>query len=385
MIRKDMAMNNTISSDLQSRLLSLSSLVHEDKRSPEEKSSKIEEIGNTILEKIYAENSNLPTSARLYLEKIASSIIDDKWSDIPKPIEMKFDFQKLKGVADALALASVNTTIDLFELFRFLMKQKGDEAYNLAKIGIMDTQLSLKIDEERFKKQEKSNQMELGAGIAAAALQGVQGLAQAGSSFVSIKKTKMLGSETNSAIKLNKETADAKVDLDNNLKTQQTLTNQFNAQDNAIAKAKTKDPNATKTIAELEETQGKLSKEVANANEEADRAAKNFNKLSADSDAKSKYIDQQTNVERFKDQFRTSIINGVKGAFDVGVSIVRFQASSEKLSADKLEAAKGMTDRSANAMSESGRKAAEDVKKLQQSFESILQMQSSSETNLVRA
>ena len=90
-------MNNTISSDLQSRLHSLSSLAHEDKRSADAKSSEFEEIGNTILQKIYAENSNLTTSARLYLEKIASSIVNDKWSDIPKPVEMKFDFQILKA------------------------------------------------------------------------------------------------------------------------------------------------------------------------------------------------------------------------------------------------------------------------------------------------
>jgi uncharacterized protein with ParB-like and HNH nuclease domain len=48
-------MNYSISSDLQSRLQSLSSLVHEDKRSSDAKSSEFEEIGNIILKKIYAE------------------------------------------------------------------------------------------------------------------------------------------------------------------------------------------------------------------------------------------------------------------------------------------------------------------------------------------
>jgi hypothetical protein len=57
---------------------------------------------------------------------------------------------------------------------------------------------------------------------------------------------------------------------------------------------------------------------------------------------------------------------------------VRFEASKAKLAADILEAAKNTTDRSANAMSESGRKAAEDVKKLQTAFESMLQMHDSS-------
>ncbi len=371
-------MNNTISSDLQSRLLSLSSLVNEDQRSPDAKSSEIEEIGNTILKKIYAENSNLPTSARLYLERIASNIIDNKWSDIPKPVEMKFDFQKLKGVADALALASVGTTIDLFELFGMLMKIKSDEAFNLATISIMDTKLSLEIDKNRFLEQEKANKMELGAGISAGALQCVQGLAQVGSNITSIVKTRRLGLETKEAINLNKETADAKIDLDSKMVTKKELTSEYNALRNELKIMKAKKPKDTETIGKLEDTRDKLGVKVQEANKKANESAKNYNNLSAKFEEDSKLIDQKTNLERFKDQLRSSVINGVKGAFDIGVAFVRFEGSKAKLSADMLEAAKNTTDRSANAISEAGRKAAEDVKKLQQSFESILQMQDSS-------
>jgi hypothetical protein len=377
LIRKDMAMNNTISSDLQSRLLSLSSLVNEDKRSSDAKSSEIEEIGDIILKKIYAENSNLPTSARFYLEQIASNIIDDKWSDIPKPVEMKFDFQILKGVADALALASVGTTIDLFELFGLLMKIKGDEAYNLATISIEDTKLSLKLDQQRFLEQEKANQMELGAGIASGCLQCVQGVAQAGSNITSIAKTGRLGLETKKAIDLNKETADAKIDLDSKMATKKELTGEYNALSNEITVLKAKNPNDP-SINKLEETQGEVGVKLQQANEEANDSAKNYNQLSSKLEADSKLIDQKTNLERFKDQLRSSVINAVKGALDVGVAVVRFQGSVAKLEADKFEAAKNTTDRSANAMSESGRKSAEDVKKLLQSLDSILQMMDAS-------
>jgi len=372
-----MTMNYSISFDLQSRLQNLSSLVHEDKRSSDAKSSEVEEIGNIILKKIYAEDSNLPTSARLYLEKMAASIIDDKWSDIPKPIAMKFDFQILEGVAHALALASVSTTIDLFELFGMLMKIKGDEAYNLATISIMDVKLSLELDEERFKEQKKSNEMDLGAGIAAGAIQVVQGAAQFGSNITSIVKTGRLGLETKKVIKLNKETADAKIDLDSKMATKQELTSEYKALSNEITILKAKNPNDP-SINTLEETQGKVGLKLQQANEEANESAKTFNDLNSKFEANSKLIDQKTNRERFKDQLRSSVINGVKGAFDIGVAFVRFEASKAKLAADILEAAKNTTDRSANAMSESGRKAAEDVKKLQTAFESMLQMHDSS-------
>jgi len=370
-------MNYSISFDLQSRLQNLSSLVHEDKRSSDAKSSEVEEIGNIILKKIYAEDSNLPTSARLYLEKMAASIIDDKWSDIPKPIAMKFDFQILEGVAHALALASVSTTIDLFELFGMLMKIKGDEAYNLATISIMDVKLSLELDEERFKEQKKSNEMDLGAGIAAGAIQVVQGAAQFGSNITSIVKTGRLGLETKKVIKLNKETADAKIDLDSKMATKQELTSEYKALSNEITILKAKNPNDP-SINTLEETQGKVGLKLQQANEEANESAKTFNDLNSKFEANSKLIDQKTNRERFKDQLRSSVINGVKGAFDIGVAFARFEASKAKLAADILEAAKNTTDRSANAMSESGRKAAEDVKKLQTAFESMLQMHDSS-------
>lgn len=368
-------MNNTISSDLQSRLHSLSSLAHEDKRSADAKSSEFEEIGNTILQKIYAENSNLTTSARLYLEKIASSIVNDKWSDIPKPVEMKFDFQMLKDVSDALALASVGTTIDLFELFGMLMKIKGDEAYNLATISIEDTKVSLKLDKARFEKQASANLMELGAGVAAGVLQCVQGVAQMGSNITSIVKTGRLGLETKDAIKLNKKTADLKIELNSKMATKQELTGQYNTLSNEITVMKAKaDPKDIAALANLEKTKADLKPKFDKANVEANDAAKKYNDSSSQLEADSKKIDRFTNLERFKDQLRSSVISAVKGGLDVGVAIVRYQGTVAKLEADMFEAAKNTSDRSANAMSEFDKKAAEEVKKLIQSFDSLLQM-----------
>jgi hypothetical protein len=74
------------------------------------------------------------------------------------------------------------------------------------------------------------------------------------------------------------------------------------------------------------------------------------------------------------DQVRSGVIQGVKGGLDIWVAFERFAASEAKLKADVLEAGKNMADRSANAMSESGRKATEDVKNLLQRMDSALQI-----------
>jgi hypothetical protein len=60
-------------------------------------------------------------------------------------------------------------------------------------------------------------------------------------------------------------------------------------------------------------------------------------------------------------------------------------ASNEKLEADKLESAKTMADRSANAMKEASRNASEDLKKIAQILDGILQALSSSYSNSLRA
>jgi hypothetical protein len=299
---------------------------------------------------------------------------------------MKFDFQKLKGVADALALASVSTTIDLFELFGLLMKHKRDEAYNLATISIMDTKLSLELDQAKFREQEKANKMELGAGIAAGALQCVQGLAQAGSNITSIVKTGRLGFETKKGIHFNKETADAKIDLNSKMETKSELTSKYKMLDGEINVMKAKNNPADKgALASLEKTKTDLKPEFDKANIEANKSAETFNKASAISDSQSKYIDQKTNLERFRDQLRSSVINGVKGGFDIGVAFVRYEASKAKLDADLLEAAKNTADRSASAMGDASRKASECAKEMARTFDSILQSLSSTTTNSLRA
>jgi archaellum component FlaC len=371
-------MNNSISSDLQGRLLSLSSLVHEDKRSAGAKSSAVEEIGSTILKKIYAEDSNLPTSARLYLAQIASSIIDNKWSDIPPPVDMNLDFQKLKAVQTALALALVSTTIDLFELFRFIMEQKGNEAYNLAKIGIMDTSLSLELDRKRFEEQASANHKELVAGAVSGAMQCVQGCFQALSSGWSIHKNRGLAPKTQKSIEADTKTANEKIKLEDAIAEKTALANQLNSAKNNLSNFSAANPNKKKTIARIKENIKTLETDLEKAKTKVSDTSKKYNQLSEESKNLSSKVDRLTNLERFKDQLRSSIIQVVKGAADIGVAHLRYQASETKLEADKFEAAKNTTDRSANAMSESGRKAAEDVKKLLQYFDSILQMIDSS-------
>ena len=371
-------LNNTISSDLQSSLLSLSSLAHEDKRSAGAKSSEFEEIGNIILKKIYVDDSNLTTSARLYLEKIASSIINDKWSDIPKPVEMKFDFQILKDVADALALASVGTAINLLELYGLLMKIKRDEAYNLATISIMDTKLSLELDKARFEEQASANQTELIAGVASGVMQCVQGCVQAVSSGWSIHKNRQLGPETDKSIKADTKTANQRIKLEDAIAEKTAIANQLNSTKNDVSRLKATNPEKIETIKELDASIKTLEADLDKAKVKVSEASSKYNWLSGESKELSSRMDRLTNLERFKDQLRSNIIQAVKGAADVGIAFVRYEASEDKRKADMLEAAKNATDRSANAMSESGRKAAEDVKKLLQYFDSILQMMDSS-------
>jgi hypothetical protein len=239
----------------------------------------------------------------------------------------------------------------------------------------MDTKLALDLDKQRFEEQASANHKEMVAGVVAGAMQCVQGCVQAVSSGWSIHKNRQLGLETQKSTHFNKETAEAKIALDGDLKTQKAITSKYNQIDNEITimRAK-KDPTEKDALADLEKTQKDLLPELKKANDKVDESTKTYNRLSAQSESHSKYIDQQTNLERFKDQLRSNIIQAVKGAADVGIAFVRYEASEDKRKADMLEAAKNTTDRSANAMSESGKKAAEEVKNLLQRFDSLLQM-----------
>jgi hypothetical protein len=371
-------MNNSISSDLQSRLLSLSALVHDDTRTPQVKSSEFEEISNTILKKIYSENSNLPTRARLYLEQIASSIIDNKWSDIPPPVEMKFDFKMLKGVADALALASVGTVIDITELFGLLMVIKRDEAYNLARIAIMDTDLSLKLDKAKFEQQASANKMELGAGIAAGALQCVQGAAQGVSSGISVYQNTKLAMTSKDNIDKGLITSKAEIELTEFKQTRNKLGKEFNSAEKNVELMRKKHPPGHDAIKAAEDTRDKAKIAFEGAKKVVKKATIDTNELNFAQKGLESSLTIKTDRARMWDQLRSSVIQGVKGGLDIGVAFVRFAASEDKLEADMLEAAKNTTDRSANAMSDAGKKAADDNKRLQKFFEEVLQMQDAS-------
>jgi predicted nuclease with TOPRIM domain len=378
-------MNNTISSDLQSRLLSLSSLVHEDRRSPDAKSSEVEEIGNTILKKIYAEDSNLPTSARLYLEQIASNIIDNKWSDIPPPVEMKFDFQKLKAVADIVALASLSTTIDIFELFRVMMEHKGNQAYNLAKIGIMDTDLALDLAEAQFAEQKVANEMQFGADIAAGATQILMGAAQIVSSTHSLKKNVELGFKTKNNANDELTVSRDKKNLDNFTKDRDELKNRYNSLEGQINRKQNEiSPNSLE-ISKLRHDQRKIQKELDKADGLLKSESNHVDFLSSSQKKLTSDIETKTNAARYKDQLRGSVIQSVKGLLDMVGAGIKLLASNEKLEADKLESAKTMADRSANAMKEASRNASEDLKKFAQTLDGILQTLSSSVSNSLRA
>jgi len=378
-------MNNTISSDLQSRLLSLSSLVHEDRRSPDAKSSEVEEIGNTILKKIYAEDSNLPTSARLYLEQIASNIIDNKWSDIPPPVEMKFDFQKLKAVADIVALASLSTTIDIFELFRVMMEHKGNQAYNLAKIGIMDTDLALDLAEAQFAEQKVANEMQFGADIAAGATQILMGVAQIVSSTHSLKKNAELGFKTKNNANDELTVSRDKKNLDNFTKDRDELKNRYNSLEAQINRKQNEiSPNSLE-ISKLRYDQRKIKKELDQADSLLKSESNHVDFLSSSQKKLTSDIETKTNAARYKDQLRGSVIQSVKGLLDMVGAGIKLLASNEKLEADKLESAKTMADRSANAMKEASRNASEDLKKFAQTLDGILQTLSSSVSNSLRA
>jgi hypothetical protein len=378
-------MNNTISSDLQSRLLSLSSLVHEDRRSPDAKSSEVEEIGNTILKKIYAEDSNLPTSARLYLEQIASNIIDNKWSDIPPPVDMKFDFQKLKAVADIVALASLSTTIDIFELFRVMMEYKGNQAYNLAKIGIMDIDLALDLADAQFAEQKVANEMQFGADIAAGATQILMGAAQFVSSYHSLKKNVELGFKTKNNANDELTVSRDKKNLDNFTKDRDELKNRYNSLEAQInLKQNQISPNSLE-ISKLRYDQRKIKKELDQADSLLRSESNHVDFLSSSQKKLTSDIETKTNAARYKDQLRGSVIQSVKGLLDMVGAGVKLLASNEKLEADKLESAKTMADRSANAMKEASRNASEDLKKFAQALDGILQTLSSSVSNSLRA
>jgi hypothetical protein len=366
-------------------LLSLSSLVHEDGRSPDVKSSEVEAIGKAILKKIYAEDSNLSISARLYLEQIASSIIDNKWSDIPPSVEMKFEFQKLKAISDIVALASLSTTIDIFELFRVIMEHKGNQAYNLSKIGIMDNSLSLELAKDQFARQAAANTMQLGADIAAGATQILMGGAQFISSSHSLKKNVELGFKTKNnvndelTVSRDKKTLDSFTkDRDDKKNLYNSLEAQINLKQNEIS------PNSLE-ISKLRHDQRKIKKELDKADNLLKSESNHVDFLSSSQKKLTSDIETQTNAARYNDQLRGSVIQSVKGLLDIVGAGIKLLASNEKLEADKLESAKTMADRSANAMKEASRNASEDLKKIAQILDGILQALSSSYSNSLRA
>jgi hypothetical protein len=374
LIRKDMTLNNTISTDLQSRLISLSSLVHDDTRPPQTKSSEVEEIGNIILKKIYAEDSNLPTSARLYLEQIASEIIDNKWSDIPPPVEMKFDFKMLKEIADVLPLASVGTVIDITELFGLLMAIKRDEAYNLAKIAIMDTVLSLKSNKAQVDHQASANKMELGAGIAAGALQCVQGCAQGVSSGISVYKNTRLAMTSKDNIDKGLIASKAEIELTEFKQTRNKTGKEFDLAEKNVVLMSKKHPPGHDAIKAAEDTRDKAKIAFEAADKVVKKATIGTTELNSTQKGLESSLTIKTDRARMWDQLRSSVIQGVKGGLDIGVAFVRFAGSEEKLKADVLEAAKNSSDRSANAMSQAAKNAADEVKSLRGTFEGIQQM-----------
>jgi hypothetical protein len=327
----------------------------------------------------------LSISARLYLEQIASSIIDNKWSDIPPSVEMKFEFQKLKAISDIVALASLSTTIDIFELFRVIMEHKGNQAYNLSKIGIMDNSLSLELAKDQFARQAAANTMQLGADIAAGATQILMGGAQFISSSHSLKKNVELGFKTKNnvndelTVSRDKKTLDSFTkDRDDKKNLYNSLEAQINLKQNEIS------PNSLE-ISKLRHDQRKIKKELDKADNLLKSESNHVDFLSSSQKKLTSDIETQTNAARYNDQLRGSVIQSVKGLLDIVGAGIKLLASNEKLEADKLESAKTMADRSANAMKEASRNASEDLKKIAQILDGILQALSSSYSNSLRA
>lgn len=378
-------MFTTISSDLQSQLQAISSLVHEDGRVEQSKSAEIEEIGQTILKKIYAESSDLPTSARVYLEEIASSIIDKNWSDIPKPDKIKIDIQKLNSTVETLSAAILNTAIDIVELFRVLMEYKGNQAYSLSQISIMDSKSALELADAQFKQQAEANLMQFGADVAAAATQILMGAAQLGSSLKSAKNNKDLFSKTKDnlagelSVSKNKQ---SRADL---IASRDDYKTQLKKIENDINFEKNKKPIDVGTLANLEKTKGILETKIMQADKMLNYSENDFNRLVLDQQQMTAAISSKTDLARYKDQIRGSVIQSIKGLLDVGVSGVRLLANTEKLEADRLGAAKDMAERSSAAMKEASRNATEDLKKILGYLETIQQALASTMSVALRA
>jgi archaellum component FlaC len=193
------------------------------------------------------------------------------------------------------------------------------------------------------------------AGVVAGALQCVQGCVQALSSGWSISKNKELSAKAQDSIEADTATANERIKLESAIAEKTTVAKELSSAKNNLSTVKATRPKDTKTIKELDETVTELEKKLKDANDHVDKVSKEFNRLSGISKNLSSDVDRLTNLERFKDQLRSNIIQAVKGAADIGVAFLRYQASETKLNADKVEAAKNMTDRSANAMSEEKR------------------------------
>jgi hypothetical protein len=211
------------------------------------------------------------------------------------------------------------------------------------------------------------------------------GGAQFISSSHSLKKNVELGFKTKNnvndelTVSRDKKTLDSFTkDRDDKKNLYNSLEAQINLKQNEIS------PNSLE-ISKLRHDQRKIKKELDKADNLLKSESNHVDFLSSSQKKLTSDIETQTNAARYNDQLRGSVIQSVKGLLDIVGAGIKLLASNEKLEADKLESAKTMADRSANAMKEASRNASEDLKKIAQILDGILQALSSSYSNSLRA
>lgn len=377
-------MTNQISPVLQNNLLQLSTYVHQDERAFEERKSDIEDISKAILKTINAENPNVPTGAKLYLQKIAESIIDKNWGKIPKPEVMQNDLAMLRNAADSLKNAIPNAPIDISELMRVMISFKAKNVLSMIELSILDSKQSFELQKAQFAKIDESNKFQLGAELAQHGVAALASGAQIGVGFRSIAKNSNIFQQTTENISAGTAVGrkkgvleDMKESYNKKLSENQENIKKFNKAEIDKSSSQSQLDEIKRKLDEFSAESPKSKREIECKEDELRNDESAFSKKSAE-------LEKATSNARVRDDINRAAINLTKSILDGCFSSIKYIANERKLDADKLDAAKNIAEKSSATFRDASKSASDDMRTLIQTLSSIEQSLSSAMSNALR-
>ncbi len=387
-------MTNTISSDLSAHLQQLSELANDKTLGKDEKKSALEKAGAKTLSEINSEISSLNFTSSKFAESIARLITEGKYNLLPSPAKMSSDLQALRQVADALIQNSNSMSIDITTIMRFLSEAHRTLAKTNSDSQIQNRKLKLEAAKNEFEARNKANEKQLTADLLSSAAEIVMGAVQLTGSAISIhgalknigkskavlKDSHELNNISQDKIISQKSITDAATELEGlkpgalkKIKHLEGLQNSGFA--TAAEKSQLKSVRSTLKTAEAKFDQAKA---------EFSLAEKNENVLSKLIDADNLKIKSSTQKYEGFQQIMTSSATILKGLTQSISSFYTFQASTDRLQADKQGLEKDMASQSEQSAQEGYRNMMEGSRNTIQSLSAMEQSINSSMTSMAR-